>query len=152
MLAASIGGIAFILASFRARLQQGKDLDLSPSQHWPEPVVHDAVTHDQGPVIIQIRYEIAAEDRRAFLSAIHLLKSARRRDGAHTWGVYEDTERQGQFIEHFVEDSWAEHLRHHERVSRADMPLQQAVQAFHRGEGEPQVQHFLAAKRPDDIA
>lgn len=146
MLAASSGGIAFIFASFRSRLQQGQDLDLSPFHHWPEPVIHDAVAHEQGPVIIQVRYEIAAEDRDAFLRAIYLLKASRQRDGAYNWGVYEDTQRQGVFIEHFVEDSWVEHLRHHERVTRSDVPLQYAVQAFHRREGEPTVQHFLAAK------
>jgi quinol monooxygenase YgiN len=128
-------------------LQQGKDLDLSPSRHWPEPIVHNAVANDQGPVIIQIRYQIAAEDREAFLRAIYQLRAARRRDGAYNWGVYEDTEQQGAFIEHFVEDSWVEHLRHHERVTQADVPLQHAVQAFHCGEGVPKVQHLLAVKQ-----
>lgn len=146
LLAASSGGIAFIAASFRSRLQQGADLDLSPSHHWPDPVVRESVRHDEGPVIIQIRYEVASEDREAFLQAIHLLKAARRRDGAHSWGVYEDTEFEGIFVEHFIEDSWTEHLRHHERVTRADVPLQEAVQAFHRGDGSPPVQHLLSAR------
>ena len=146
MLAASSGGIAFIFASFRSRLQQGQDLDLKPSNHWPEPVIHDAVAREQGPVIIQICYEVATEDRDVFLRAVYLLKAARQRDGAYNWGVYEDAARQGIFIEHFVEDSWMEHLRHHERVTRSDVPLQCAVRAFHRGEGEPGVQHFLAVK------
>jgi quinol monooxygenase YgiN len=146
MLAASTGGIAFIVAAYRARLQQGKDLDLSPSHHWPQPAVHAAVAHDQGPVIVQVSYQVDPEDRDAFLRAIYLLRAARQRDGAVSWGVYEDTERQGVFIEHFVENDWAEHLRHHERVTRADMPLQQAVQAFHRGDGEPEVRHFLAVR------
>jgi quinol monooxygenase YgiN len=93
-----------------------------------------------------VSYQVDPEDRDAFLRAIYLLRAARQRDGAVSWGVYEDTERQGVFIEHFVENDWAEHLRHHERVTRADMPLQQAVQAFHRGDGEPEVRHFLAVR------
>lgn len=148
MLAASLGGIAFIAFSYRSELQQGKDLDLTPSHHWPEPAVHEAVKDHQGPVIIQIHYEVAQQNRDAFLQALYTLKPARLRDGAHSWGVYEDTEQQGHLIEHFMEDSWAEHLRHHERVTHADKPLQDAVLAFHQGAQPPKVLHFLAAASP----
>lgn len=145
MLAAAVGGIVFILFSYRSRLQQGKDLDLAPSRHWQVPHTHDAVRDSEGPVIIQIYYQVANKDREVFLDALYALKSARQRDGAHSWGVYEDTETKGRFVEHFKEDSWAEHLRHHERVTHADKPLQDAVLAFHQGDERPQVLHFLAA-------
>lgn len=145
MLAAAIGGIIFILFSYRSQLQQGKDLDLTPSHHWQMPLTHDRVKDSAGPVIIQIHYKVADNDREAFLAALYALKPARQRDGAHSWGVYEDTERQGCFVEHFKEDSWAEHLRHHERVTHADKPLQDAVLAFHQGSDRPKVLHLLAA-------
>lgn len=145
MLAAGIGGIVFILIAYRSRLQQGKELDLTPSHHWPEPAVHGEVDPDEGPVMVQIEYEVARDQRDAFLRAIHALKPARQRDGGHSWGVFEDTARPGYFIEHFFEDSWTEHLRHHERVTHADKPLQDAVLEFHRGNKAPRVSHFLAA-------
>lgn len=145
MLAASMGGILFILFSYRSKLQQGKDLNLTPSHHWPQPITHDEVAYDEGPVIIQICYVIHERDREAFLDAVHQLKPARQRDGAHSWGVYEDTEQKGHYIEHFVEESWVEHLRHHERVTHADKPLQDAVMAFHQGDETPIVKHFLAS-------
>ena len=145
MASAGGGGIVFIMLSYRSKLQQGKDLDLTPSHHWPEPVVHDTVDNSQGPVIIQIRYEVEADHRSEFLHALYQLKSARQRDGAYRWGVYEDSEHQGCFIEHFMEDNWAEHLHHHERVTQTDKALQDAVLAFHRHSNPPVVQHLIAA-------
>jgi len=59
--------------------------------------------------------------------------------------LYEDTENQGQFVEYFKEDSWAAHLWHHERVTNADKPLQDAVFEFHQGSRPPRAEHFLAA-------
>ncbi len=147
MLAAGIGGIVFIAIAYRSRLQQGKDLDLTPSHHWPEPVVHDQVDPDEGPVMVQIEYRIERDQREKFLRALYALKPARQRDGGHGWGVFEDTARPGCFIEHFFEDSWTEHLRHHERVTHADKPLQDAVLEFHRGDEAPRVSHFLAAHK-----
>jgi len=40
-------------------------------------------------------------------------------------------------------ESWAEHLRQHRRVSRADADVQQAVRRFHVGPEAPVVRHFL---------
>jgi len=147
MLAAASGGILFILVSWHAPLQQGKDLDLTPSHHWPEPAVHDAVSHDLGPVMIQIHYEVAESDRDTFIDAVYQLKPARQRDGGYGWGVFEDTANKGRFIEHFQEESWAAHLRHHERVTHADKPLQDAVLALHQGDEPPRVFHFLATHK-----
>jgi hypothetical protein len=148
MLSAAMGGIGFIGFSYRAVLQQGRDLDFTPSHHWREPVPHHEVRHDAGPVMIQVAYEVAPEDHEAFLKAIVRIRSSRQRGGAYNWGVYEDTERQGVFIEHFMEESWAGHMRHHEQVPQADKPLQEAVTAFHKGPNPPRVWHLLATPLP----
>lgn len=148
MLAAAAGGIGFIGFSYRAVLQTGRDLDFTPSHHWPEPEPHYAVRHDAGPVMVQVAYEVAEEDQEAFLEAIRRIRPSRQRGGAYNWGVYEDTERKGVYIEHFMEESWAGHMRHHEHVPQADKPLQDAVLAFHRGPNPPRIWHLLAAPPP----
>ncbi len=141
---ASIGGITFIAFSYKAELQQGKNLDFTPSLHLKDPVTHSFIHNDEGPVIIQIYYNIAMVNREAFLKAIYKLKHSRMRDGAYQWGVYEDTERQGYFIEFFMEESWGAHLRHHTRITNTDKQLQDIVIAFHNDTEPPQVRHFLA--------
>ena len=50
----------------------------------------------------------------------------------------------GRFVETFLVDSWLEHLRQHERVTKADCTLQIAVDRFQR-KGVPKVTHLIAA-------
>jgi len=97
-------------------------------------------------VLVLIEYRIDPADGAAFLQVLARLSSERRRDGAYDWGVSEDAADPGLMLEWFMVESWAEHLRQHRRVSRADADVQEAVRAFHRGEGAPRVRHFLAAQ------
>jgi len=48
-------------------------------------------------------------------------------------------------VESFLVESWAEHLRQHERVTLADREIEERVLRFHRGKNEPRVTHYLAA-------
>ena len=51
---------------------------------------------------------------------MQLMRRIRRRDGAIRWGLFEDAATPGRYIETFVVESWAEHLRQHERVTISD--------------------------------
>lgn len=141
-----IGAGGLVVASFifhRVKLPAG-EADLQPSNHWPEPLLAEPVAHDRGPVMIQIEYRIAKPDLPAFLQAMQHLSKERRRDGAYAWGVAEHTGEPGRVIEWFLVESWAEHMRQHHRVSRADADLQAQALRFHIGPERPVVHHFLA--------
>jgi len=118
-------------------------IDLTPSMHWPEPVIMGEVEHDRGPVLVTVEYRIDPKDREAFLTALEKLARERRRDGAYAWGIFEDAAVTGRMLETFLVESWLEHLRQHERVTNADRVLQDAVQRFHC-EGTPIVTHLIA--------
>lgn len=140
-----IGAGALLVAGFvmhRIKLPAG-EADLAPSNHWPEPLVAAEIANDRGPVLILIEYSVPQADREAFLRAINALSVERRRDGAYGWGVTEDTADPGKLVEWFMVSSWAEHLRQHRRVSKADADLQSEVRRFHVGEAGPVVRHFL---------
>ena len=47
-------------------------------------------------------------------------------------------------LETFVVESWAEHLRQHERVTMADRLLEERARAFHLRDGPLVVSHFIA--------
>jgi hypothetical protein len=49
-------------------------------------------------------------------------------------------------VEWFTVESWAEHLRQHQRVSQADADVQDAVRRFHVGPEPPVVRHFLTVE------
>lgn len=145
-----IGAAGLVLVgvvAHRIKLPTG-EADLVPSNHWPEPLTSAPVEHDRGPVLIQIEYRVAAADRSDFLKALAKLSSERRRDGAYAWGVAEDTADPDILLEWFHVESWAEHLRQHKRVSKADADVQEAVLRYHQGEQRPAVRHFIAFNHP----
>ncbi|MGD9340373.1 MAG: MFS transporter [Chromatiales bacterium] len=153
LLIAAIGALMAIPLTWRARLGQGEDLDLSPSAYWPAPAVNKRIDDaaDRGPVMITIEYEIDPAQERDFLVAIHSLSGERYRDGAHDWGIYQDAEEPGHWFEWFLVSSWTEHLRQHERATIHDKDVQEAVKAFHVGQEAPRVRHWLAPSRTNTL-
>ncbi|CAB3628755.1 MFS transporter [Achromobacter pestifer] len=143
LLAGAAGLLVAGLALHRMRLPQG-EANLDPSNHWPEPLLDAPVEHDRGPVMVQIEYRIRVQDRPAFLQALKAVAEERRRDGAYAWGIAEHTSDPERVQEWFLVESWAEHLRQHQRVSQADADLQGEAQRFHIGPDKPVVHHFLA--------
>jgi len=143
---AAAGALIAIPVTWRWKLQTGAAIDLTPSMHWPAPVITHEVEHDQGPVLVTVEYRIEPGNREAFLTALEKLAHERRRDGAYAWGVFEDAAEEGRFLETFLVESWLEHLRQHQRVTNADRILQNAVHQF-QIEGVPKVTHFIAAER-----
>lgn len=149
LLAGATGLVLVGLTAHRVKLPKG-EADLVPSNHWPEPLTAAPVDYDRGPVLIQIEYRIAPEDHPAFLKTLTQLSAERRRDGAYAWGIAEDSADPGVILEWFQVESWAEHLRQHKRVSKADADIQAEVLRFHQGEQRPVVRHFLALNHPDE--
>ncbi|WP_028239805.1 MFS transporter [Stutzerimonas azotifigens] len=147
LLAGAAGLVAAGLVAHRLKLPRG-EADLMPSRHWPEPLTAAPVEHDRGPVLIQVEYRIAPQDRADFLKALARLSAERLRDGAYAWGIAEDAADPQLMLEWFQVESWAEHLRQHNRVSRADADVQNEVLRFHRGPEGPVVRHFLAFNHP----
>ncbi len=152
LLAAAAGAVLGVLFSRPFKLHRGAGLDLNPSMHWPAPLVAGNIEPDRGPVLVTTEYRIDPKDATAFLDALSALSAARRRDGAFAWGVFEDVAEPGRYLEYFFEESWLEHLRHHERVTEADRALQERVQAFHGGKTPPRVSHFLAPAGEGQVA
>jgi MFS family permease len=136
-----LAGIAFM----RPKPLPAMVMDLAPAGIWPEPAVAAPIAGDRGPVMVTIDYQIALADEAAFRAAVDRLQGERRRDGAYQWGLMQDVADPGRFTEWFLLESWAEHARQHQRVTKADADLHAAVRAFHIGAEPPLVRHLLAA-------
>lgn len=119
--------------------------DLSPWNHWRMPVIVKELSeeHLTGPVLVTIEYTVTDEQESNFLGAMRHYGRVRRRDGAYQWGIYRDIEVPHRFVEVFLVHSWAEHLRQHERQTKADRELEQRVYSYVAG--EPTVRHLLYA-------
>jgi MFS family permease len=116
--------------------------DLTPWTHWRTPNMLDrnSAIADSGPILVTVEYDVDPQREAEFLQAIHRYERIRRRDGAYQWGIFRDLESPSRFMEEFLVDSWAEHLRQHERLTRADSEVTDRVQSLVRG--TPTVRHL----------
>jgi MFS family permease len=145
LLAAGIALLIAAAATFRLRLAGLRELDTRPSGHWPEPIMVVERHEEHGPVLVTVEYSIEPATAREFSRAMRFMRRLRRRDGAIRWGLYEDAATPGRFIETYVVESWAEHLRQHERVTISDREIEARAFAFHQGPEPPKVTHWIAA-------
>src|SRR5262249_53135232 len=107
---AAAGALLAIPLTWRWHLQTGADIDLTPSMHWPAPIVSGEIEQDRGPVLVTVEYRIDPTQRAPFLAALDHVGEERRRDGAYRWCVYEDTADPARFVETFLVASWIEHM------------------------------------------
>jgi hypothetical protein len=135
-------------AALRWRLDRGERLNLAPSGHWPEPDLPADIDPRQGPVLVTVEYRIDPARAADFALAMQPVGRLRRRDGATRWGLYVDPADPTRYLEVFLVDSWAEHLRQHERVTVADRAVEERAQAFHRGPAPPAVSHLTGVASP----
>lgn len=95
---------------------------------------------DSGPILVTVEYDVEPQREEAFLQAMHGYERIRRRDGAYQWGIFRDLESPTRYLETFLVDSWAEHLRQHERSTHADRDVTERVRSLVRG--TPTVRHL----------
>jgi len=142
LVCAGIGTIGTVVLAFFARLPDST-ADLTPWNHWRMPVVvrDVGVDPDQGPVLVTIKYSVIRGREAEFVDAMHHYARIRRRDGAYRWGIFRDTEAEDRYLEIFLVNSWAEHLRQHERQTEADRKLELRLVDYVAG--EPEVHHLI---------
>jgi hypothetical protein len=148
LMCAGLGTLATTLLALFAKLPDATS-DLSPWNHWRMPVVIKEVAPEleRGPVLVTVEYVVAAQWRTEFVAAMHQYERVRRRDGASRWGIFHDTEVADRYLEIFLVDSWAEHLRQHERLTQADRKLEQRIRSYVLN--EPNVRHLIYATNGD---
>jgi MFS family permease len=140
---AAAGALAGLLATRHWRLHSGPQADLTPSMHWPEPVLAGPVEEDAGPVLVTVEYQVAPEHRATVLAALARVCRERRRDGAYSWHLFQDIAHPEKIVETFLVDSWLEHLRQHQRVTNADRRVEESMRGLLRA--EPRVTHYITA-------
>jgi MFS family permease/quinol monooxygenase YgiN len=149
LLFAAIGLFVGPAAAWRYRLTGNTNLPLTPSLHWPEPIVMIDAEPQEGPAITVIEYRIDPKTADEFLQAMKEMKRIRQRDGAIRWNLSRDTADPERYVETFVTESWGDHLRQHERVTAENREVEQRAQAFHLGPEPPKITHLIAEEMPE---
>jgi len=139
LLWAGVGTILSTILGLFLRLPN-ESIDLTPWNHWRLPLVVAADT-DGGPVLVTVEYHVNPERLSEFIKTMRQYGRVRRRDGASRWGICRDLEISDRYLETFVVSSWAEHLRQHDRLTRADSELEERLRSCTIS--EPNVRHLL---------
>jgi predicted MFS family arabinose efflux permease len=139
LLWAGVGTIISTLLGLFLRLPD-VSIDLTPWNHWRMPSIVD-IDADAGPVLVTVEYHVEPGRVSDFIETMREYGRVRRRDGASRWGICRDLEDADRYIETFVVSSWSEHLRQHDRLTRADSQLEQRLRSCVRS--DPNVRHLL---------
>ena len=145
---AALGMAAAVAATWRFKLGDHAVRDFTPSMDWPAPLLAETPEPDSGPVMVTIEYRIRPDKRAEFVAAMQEVREMRRRNGAYFWELFHDSADPARFVECFMDESWLEHLRQHERASVADREtLQRAKQFLVAGESS-HTTHWLPDPPP----
>jgi MFS family permease len=145
---AALGMVAAIGLTWRFKLGQHQVLDFRPTLDWPAPVLAETPEPDSGPVMVTIEYRVQPAKRAQFVAAMQAVREMRRRNGAYFWELFHDSADTARFVECFMDESWIEHLRQHERASVSDREIRERAKQF-MVEGEStRSQHWLADREP----
>jgi MFS family permease len=141
---AALGMVAAIGLTWRFKLGEHQVLDFRPTLDWPAPVLAETPEPDSGPVMVTIEYRVQPAKRGEFVAAMQHVREMRRRNGAYFWELFHDSADTARFVECFMDESWLEHLRQHERASVSDREIRERAKRF-MVEGESTIsQHWLA--------
>ncbi len=144
LLYAGAGTLTMTALALFLRLPDAR-VDLTSWNYWRAPATGNGALptdDDFGPVLVTVEYQVASEEVAEFLKAVQQHRRIRRRDGARRWGIFRDMEKADRYVETFVVGSWAEHLRQHERLTRADREIEERVRRYVRS--EPKVRHLIS--------
>ena len=142
--AAGVGGVIVAVLSSRVSIESTVAIDHAPSLHWPVPVTYRDVDQVNGNSATVVTYPVQEEHQGEFLALIHQLKDSRMRNGSYEWSLYRSAANPNVFLEIFMDSSWVDHLRQHERVSESDRIIQERISGLLNGDGR-QVEHFISA-------
>ena len=156
---AEIGGLpfAFILAAvgmllgipvtWKYRISGYEKVDFTPTMHWPSPLFANEPQLDQGPVMVTLEYVIAPDKQPEFMNMSLQLQKMRRRNGAYFWELFQNPAKPDHFMECFMVESWLEHLRQHERVSKADQLIEDKINLCLTERNSKHVSHYVAVNK-----
>jgi MFS family permease len=144
----SVSLLVSLVLTRRRVLEAPSEEDHTPTHPWDEPVPARPLEPDEGPVMVTLDYQVDPARAAEFEAIMAESRSARLRHGAVSWGLFEDLERPGRFVEYFACDSWADYLRRFDRFTAADEELQARRHSFHLGGGQPSISRFIARHPP----
>jgi hypothetical protein len=102
----------------------------------------------EGPVVVTVEFRVPLERQARFLQLMQALRPILLRNGAFSFRLDRDLGDPELIRLETMNSSWAEHLLQHERMTRDEMDLWEAIQALHVGPRPAPTRHFLSLREP----
>ena len=118
--------------------------DMTPAGVWKAPELAIPVELEQGPVLVTIEFHIDPARKSEFAAVMRESRRIWLSNGLLAWQLFHDTADPGRYIEHLIDESWAEYVRRNERVTTAYIALREQKSAFHVLDTPPVVRRFVA--------
>ena len=144
LISATVCAVIGALATRRMLHTTDADEDLTPAEYARPAGTQIDLDLREGPVLVTVEYLIDPERTDEFLQVMQESRRNRLRHGMLSWGLFRDAADPRRYIEHFVDESWVEHLRHFERMTAFDVALRERRFSFHTGDGSPKVSRYIA--------
>jgi quinol monooxygenase YgiN len=141
--AAAVGMAAAVALTRGLGLGEGHARDFTPSMAWAPPVLVEPAPPDRS-TMVTIEYRVQDDKRAEFVAAMREVREMRRRNGAYFWQLYHDSADPTRYLEIFMDESWTEHLRQHERASNADREIQRRAKQYMVAGATTDPEHWLA--------
>ena len=121
------------------------DLDFTPaSDHWslPTELLVDPPQNDS-QALITIDYKIDPKLSDEFEQSVRELGRILKSEGMAYWELYQDTTDIGHYIEIRIADTWTDHMRQHERVTKNVQVMEDKIRALLKDGPQPIVSHYV---------
>lgn len=105
---------------------------------------------EEGPLMIQISYQVRPECVNDFLHAARAVRLSCRRNGAIFWRMFREIDTPNLYVERYMLDSWMDHTRHLDRTTKADRAVRERLAEFLVMGTTPQVRHQFVESVPGE--
>jgi MFS family permease len=148
---ASLAVGATIIARKRYSTTLLDDLDFTPaSDHWSiPPQISIDPSQVDNQTLITIEYnmidpKLSDEFQRSVLELGRMLKS----EGMAYWELFQDPADIGHYIEIRIADTWTDHMRQHERVTKNVQEMENRIRELIKDCPQPIISHYIGKSAP----
>jgi len=143
---ASIALAATIIAKKRYSSTLLDDLDFTPvSDHWPLPPQSSIdPSQYENQALITIEYhKIDPKLSDEFEHTLHELGRLLKSEGMGYWELYQDPADTSHYIEIRIADTWTDHMRQHEYVTKNIQVMENRIRELIKDCPQPIVSHYI---------
>jgi hypothetical protein len=146
LLVASLALAASIIAKKRYSSTLLDDLDFTPaSDHWslpPQSSIDSSQNENQALITIEYN-KIDPNLSNKFEQSVHELGRTLKSEGMAYWELFQDPADIGHYIEIRIADTWTDHIRQHEYVTKNVQVMENRIRELIKDCPQPLISHYI---------